>query len=96
MHDYKALARQYGWTLVGVYFDQGCDNSSRNELKRECQAGCIDLIITRSIVRFGKIDEIITIAESLIPVGIYFKEQDLYIPDDLHFIRQIAASGLAD
>ena len=21
MHNYKALAKQYGWTMVGVYFD---------------------------------------------------------------------------
>ena len=94
MHDYKALAKQYGWTMVGVYFDQGCDNSGRDELIEECRAGHIDLIITRSIFRFGGIDETISIAESLLPVGIFFEEQNLYTPNDLHLMRQIAASGL--
>ena len=49
MHDYKALAKQYGWTMVGVYFDQGCDNSGRDELIEECRAGHIEISLRKWI-----------------------------------------------
>jgi site-specific DNA recombinase len=56
----KLVARRPGWTLAGIYADRGITGTSyikREEFQRmiaDCDAGKIDMIITKSISRFAR------------------------------------------
>lgn len=48
-----------GWTYVGAYVDEGITGTKENrpefiKLMQDCEAGCIDMVITKSITRFAR------------------------------------------
>ena len=78
-----------GWELVGIYADEGISGTSlahREEFVRmiaDCEAGRIDLIITKSISRFARntVDSISTVrklASRPRPIGVLFETENLY------------------
>lgn len=78
-----------GWELVGIYADEGISGTSlahREEFNRmiaDCEAGMIDLVITKSIARFARntVDSIETVrklARRKSPVGVLFETENLY------------------
>ena len=78
-----------GWELVGIYADEGISGTSlahREEFARmiaDCEAGRIDLIITKSISRFARntVDSISTVrklASRPRPIGVLFETENLY------------------
>lgn len=78
-----------GWELVGIYADEGISGTSlahREEFHRmldDCNAGKIDLIITKSISRFARntVDSISTVrqlAQLKRPVGVLFETENLF------------------
>ena len=59
---YEDMIKEHaGWNLVGIYADEGISGTSllhRDEFNRmiaDCQAGKIDLIVTKSVSRFAEI-----------------------------------------
>lgn len=88
-HYEEYISEHLGWELVGIYADEGISGTSlahREEFHRmmdDCQAGKIDLIITKSISRFARntVDSISTVrqlAQMKRPVGVLFETENLY------------------
>jgi site-specific DNA recombinase len=55
----KLTATKVNWRLIDIYIDikSGSDATSRNEFQRmidDCETGKIDMIVTKSISRFGR------------------------------------------
>ncbi len=54
------IERKPGWTLAGIYADEGLSGTSVTKRRkflqmiRDCEAGKIDLILTKSISRFAR------------------------------------------
>ena len=83
---YKAVADQHeNWLLTEIYVDEG-SVKNQVEFKRlinNCRAGKIDMIIARSVSRFGRNQvEAIETAQYLIhpkppAVGVFFEKENL-------------------
>ena len=75
-----------GWIYCGVYSDEAFTGTKENregfqELLKECRAGNIDLIITKSISRFAR--NTVTLLETVrelkqLGVDVYFEEQNIH------------------
>ena len=56
----QALAQKAEWTLAGIYADEGITGTSAakrpqfQKMIRDCEAGQIDLVLTKSISRFSR------------------------------------------
>ncbi|MCD8086379.1 MAG: recombinase family protein [Clostridiales bacterium] len=86
---YKDMVEEHeGWELVGIYADEGISGTSLqhriefNRLIADCEAGKIDLIITKSISRFARntVDSLLTqrkLANMKPPVAVYFETENL-------------------
>lgn len=88
-HYEEYIEEHPGWELVGIYADEGISGTSlahREEFHRmldDCNAGKIDLIITKSISRFARntVDSISTVrqlAQLKRPVGVLFETENLF------------------
>ena len=88
-HYEEYIKEHPGWELVGIYADEGISGTSlahREEFHRmldDCNAGKIDLIITKSISRFARntVDSISTVrqlAQLKRPVGVLFETENLF------------------
>jgi len=58
-HYEKSIADYAGWTVAGIYADRATGRNIRHrarfiDLIADCRDGKIDLIITKSISRFGR------------------------------------------
>ena len=80
------------WTLAGIYQDKGIisDNpdsqKALNEMIRDCKAGKVDIVITKSIVRFSRNSkECLRVTDMLQkndpPVGVLFEQECIYSMD---------------
>lgn len=74
-----------GWTFVGVYADEGisgCSTKNReqfNEMVNDCMEGKVDIILTKSISRFGRntVDTLTAIRKLKSKgIGVYFEKKD--------------------
>ena len=84
---YNALIhRESGWQFVGVYTDEAITGTKENRadfqrMIADCQAGKIDMIITKSISRFARntvtLLEVVRMLKAL-GVDIYFEEQNIH------------------
>ena len=88
-HYEEYIKEHPGWELVGIYAEEGISGKSlahREEFHRmldDCNAGKIDLIITKSISRFARntVDSISTVrqlAQLKRPVGVLFETENLF------------------
>ena len=82
---YSSLIQNHkGWQFAGVYIDEAVSGtkSSREGFQRlinDCKAGKIDMVITKSISRFGR--NTVTLLQTVrelkdIGVDVYFEEQN--------------------
>lgn len=92
-HYEHLISQRPGWNLVKIYADEGISGTSlknRNafiELIKDCEAGKIDLIVTKSVSRFARnvrdcIEFIQQLKELKPPVGIFFETEHLYTLND--------------
>lgn len=92
-HYTEYIGSHEDWILAGIYADEGISGTQvkhREQFQKmieECEAGNIDMIITKSISRFARntVDCLTTIRKlkSLKnPVEIYFEKERLYSMDD--------------
>ncbi|MCL2118744.1 MAG: recombinase family protein [Planctomycetaceae bacterium] len=88
-HYIDEVNRHPGWRLAGVYSDEGVSGTSveyREGFQRmiaDCEAGKIDMIITKSISRFARNTvDCVTFVRKLAslkpPVGIHFREEGIH------------------
>lgn len=81
-----------GWTLVGIYADEGISGTSLqhrdqfNRMMEDCKAGKIDLIVTKSVSRFARniVDCIAKqreLANMNPQVGVFFETEHIYSLD---------------
>ena len=85
----QMIQNNSNWHFAGMYVDEGQDNTARDRLIDDCRKGKVDLIITRSVVRFGQTlsgtVKLISRLQSLNPpVGVYFESEGLYTLDKGH------------
>lgn len=82
-----------GWTLAGIYADEGISGTSFNhrdgmkQMLADCRAGKIDMIITKSIARFARnivdcLDTVEMLKNLPHPVGVEFETEHLYTLDE--------------
>ena len=85
----RLIAARLGWQLVDIYIDikPGSNTSSRNEFQRmmdDCQAGKLDVVVTKSVSRFGR-----NTVETLHAlnkmrswnIDVYFENEELHTKD---------------
>ncbi len=88
-HYQDIIAQHQNWKLVDIYADEGISGTSlahRDEFKRmmnDCDAGKIDLILTKSVSRFARnvlisIGCIRKLKERNPPIGIFFESENIY------------------
>lgn len=87
---YEDIVRQHpNWILIDIYADEGISGTSLRHrdsfvrMIRDCEAGKIDLILTKSVSRFARnILDCIGYARQLSamrpPIGIYFETERIY------------------
>ena len=86
------VSRRPDWDLVDIYADEGISGTSlahRDEFKRmiaDCEAGKLDLIVTKSISRFARnlmdcVGYIRKLRALAPPVGVFFETEHLYTLD---------------
>jgi len=90
------------WTLVKIYADEGISGTSTNkrdsfkEMIRDCKAGLIDLIITKSVSRFSRnlvdgISIVRELGELKKPVGVFFESEAIFsLNDSMHHFSTVA------
>lgn len=90
-----------GWVFCGVYADEAltgtkADRENFVRLIRDCKAGKVDMVITKSISRFARntVALLETVRElKLIGVDVYFEEQNIHsISPDGELMLSILAS----
>lgn len=81
-----------GWIFVDIYADEGISGTSLNhrdkfkEMIEDCEAGKIDLIVTKSVSRFARnildcIEYVRKLRALPQPVGIFFETENIYTLD---------------
>ena len=88
-HYEDMVSNHVGWELVHIYADEGISGTSLhnrtefNKMIADCEAGKIDLIVTKSVSRFarnvldciGKVRELRALPK---PVGVFFETENIY------------------
>ncbi|HQM01253.1 MAG TPA: recombinase family protein [Ruminococcus flavefaciens] len=84
------ITNHAGWQFAGVYADEGtsgCSTKRREQFKRlisDCMAGEVDMVLTKSISRFGRntIDTLTAIRELKSKgIGVYFEKEQVWTMD---------------
>lgn len=91
---YEDMIKEHqGWELIGIYADEGISGTSlqhRDEfvrMIRDCKAGKIDLIVTKSVSRFARnivdcIAKVRELANMNPQVGVFFETEHIYTLDN--------------
>lgn len=88
-HYLDVINRHPGWNLVDIYADEGISGTSLQhrdafmKMITDCQAGKIDLIVTKSVSRFARnvldcIGCVRQLAAMQPPIGIFFETENIY------------------
>ena len=105
-HYEDMVRRKENWELVDIYADEGISGTSlqhRDSFSRmlhDCQAGKIDLIVTKSVSRFARnivdcIGYVRQLKASAPPIGVFFETENIFTLDEhsemsLSFIATLA------
>lgn len=101
---YKEMISEHSnWQLVGIYADRKTGRNTQkcpqlNEMLENCRAGNIDLIITKSISRFGRNTlQLLQTVEELksLNVDVYFETNKLYLHDPKSMLMITIFASLA-
>ncbi|MBR3431312.1 MAG: recombinase family protein [Clostridia bacterium] len=86
-NDKTFIKARPGWQYTGAYYDEGTGRTAFQQLLEDCDAGKIDLILTKSMGRFG--DDLagcIHTVQRLLrhdpPVGVFFECENLNTLDN--------------
>lgn len=83
------VSRCPNWELVHIYADEGISGTSLrhrdafNQMIEDCEAGRIDMIITKSVSRFSRnildcIGTVNKLKQQIPPVGVLFENENIY------------------
>lgn len=85
-HYTAMIEKNFEWQFCGVYADEGISGTSKSKrdeflrLIRDCEAGKVDMVITKSISRFARNTkdsiETIRLLKSL-GIGVYFEKENI-------------------
>ena len=105
-HYQDVVSRHAGWKLIDIYADEGISGTSlqhRDAFIRmiaDCQAGKIDLIVTKSVSRFARnvldcIGHVRQLKAMKPPIGVFFETENIYTLNEnsemsLSFISTLA------
>lgn len=105
-HYQDVVNAHVGWSLVKIYADEGISGTSLQhresfiEMINDCNAGMIDLILTKSVSRFARnvvdcIMHVRKLAALNPPVAVFFETENIYTLDSnsemsLSFISTLA------
>ena len=95
------------WEMVGIYADEGISGTAMkhrdnfNRMIADCEAGKIDVILTKSVARFARnmVDAVSTIRKLKAlrkPVRIIFESENIDTFDDTHTIMMQFSAMLAE
>ncbi len=95
------------WTLVKIYADEGISGTSADhrdafqQMFRDCKAGMIDLIVTKSVSRFARnvvlcVGAARDLAELEPPVGVFFESEHIYSLSDQSSLAFTFLAGMAE
>lgn len=101
------VTRHPNWTLVKIYADKGISGTSLNhrdefnQMIRDCKAGKLDLIITKSVSRFARnvvdfIGTVRNLAEQEPPIGVFFESEAIYSLNDDNQVALSFQAAMAD
>lgn len=85
-HYEEKIGKREGWVLVGIYADEGTSGTIKKkrdgflQLIQDCEAGKIDLILTKSISRFARntVDLLVTIRNlKNRNIAVYFEKEHI-------------------
>lgn len=87
-HYTDLISRNPNWTLVDIYADEGISGTSLQHrdnfirMIRDCEAGKIDLIVTKSVSRFARnlidsVGYIRKLGAMKPPIGVFFETENL-------------------
>ena len=91
----KKILEHPGWEFVELYVDDGISGLSTNRregfnrMVEDCLAGHIDLVLTKSILRFARntVDTVTTIRKLKEKgVGVYFEKENIYTLDSKGYV----------
>lgn len=99
-HYSRFIQQHPGWIYAGVYADRGVcgakkDRPEFQRLMRDCYAGKIDLIITKSVSRFARnVSVLLSTLRGLSAIGVdvYFEEQNVHSASQGEWLLSIAAA----
>lgn len=86
----KKIGEHADWSRAGIYVDGGRSGTSYahregfNRMIADCEAGKIDMVITKSISRFARntVDALIYIRKlKLLGIGVYFERENIWTLD---------------
>lgn len=88
-HYMDTVSRHEGWRLVDIYADEGISGTSLSHrdafirMIKDCKAGKIDLILTKSVSRFARnvldcIGYVRELAAMQPPIGVLFETENIY------------------
>lgn len=105
-HYYDIVKRHPNWKLVDIYADEGISGTSLQHrdsfirMIKDCQAGKIDLIVTKSVSRFARnvldcIGYVRQLKSMEPPIGVFFETENIYTLNEssemsLSFISTLA------
>ena len=105
-HYEDMVTRKENWTLVDIYADEGISGTSLQHREsfirmiNDCQAGKIDLIVTKSVSRFARniidcIGYVRQLKTADPPIGVFFETENIFTLDEnsemsLSFIATLA------
>lgn len=105
-HYEDMVRRKENWELVDIYADEGISGTSLQHrdsfirMLHDCQAGKIDLIVTKSVSRFARnivdcIGYVRQLKASAPPIGVFFETENIFTLDEhsemsLSFIATLA------
>lgn len=105
-HYEDMVRRKENWELVDIYADEGISGTSLQHrdsfirMLHDCQAGKIDLIVTKSVSRFARnivdcIGYVRQLKASVPPIGVFFETENIFTLDEhsemsLSFIATLA------
>lgn len=101
------VVRHPNWTLVKIYADEGISGTSADhrdafqQMFRDCKAGMIDLIVTKSVSRFARnvvlcVGAARELAELEPPVGVFFESEHIYSLSDQSSLAFTFLAGMAE
>ena len=100
-YDTAFIKARPGWQYTGAYYDEGPDRTAFRQLLEDCDAGKIDMVLTKSMGRFGDdltgcIHTVQKLLQHEPAIGVFFECENLNTLDnpDVFFSSEVESDPL--